>query len=182
MIFHNADLNSRRLGHGPLIIDTVYNNDVSDSLGRFIPLSEGRFVIRNSALVISMIKSIGRSPVNELTFQSYASLLVKYFRNGRTTLDSVRVKLSIDYNRNAGTTYKAKDFFTLENVRWAIVRLDTFYCSIPADEFLENQLLSLSSQLLGEEDIIPNRIEATTRMSPMRIDFIESKNDMYIYF
>ena len=105
--------------------DTVYNSDVVSKSGISSSLSEVK--ILESALVIGFVQQSLADPLAQLDHESSVSMLVKYKKwNRLTTVDSVRIQLSLNYNREQGKNYKAKDFYTIDSVAWAEVKIDTF--------------------------------------------------------
>ncbi|MBK7796296.1 MAG: RHS repeat protein [Saprospiraceae bacterium] len=132
--------------------DTVYNSDVVSKSGISSSLSEVK--ILESALVIGFVQQSLADPLAQLDHESSVSMLIKYKKwNRLTTVDSVRIQLSLNYNREQGKNYKAKDFYTIDSVAWAEVKIDTFRTN--ASWMDGSEQIKLSIQILGSESRTP---------------------------
>jgi RHS repeat-associated protein len=177
--FSVSDLNSKRIGLPGLslpVIDTVYNQDLADSSGRLRLGSEERIQIRQSALVIGFTKNLNPDPVLERNFEATAAMTIRYKKNGSTVFDSIKISLDINYFREAGKNYKAKDYVVLDSVMWASVQLDSFRCNLTEVE-LDSSLFSLGFQILGLEDIIPTSIQRSEAITDFQIIFLENTSN-----
>ncbi|NOT38211.1 MAG: hypothetical protein HOP11_12630 [Saprospiraceae bacterium] len=175
--FSFEDFNSKRMENyiPHSCSDTTYNPDIINVEGILVAGRENRFAIRESALVIGFLKNFNNDVIAEKNFEARAQVLIKFRRNFSLTAESKTVKFNINYSKEAGTNYKAKDYFILDNVMWAEIRLDSFYCSLPAEE-MDSNLISLAYQIMGKSEIIPNSLERIAPMTNFGIILIENLN------
>lgn len=132
--------------------DTIYISDVVTKAGRITTPSGVK--ILESALVIGFVQQSSVDPLAQLDHESSVSLFVKYRKwNRLTTIDSVRIQLSLNYNREQGKNYKVKDFYTIDSVAWAEVKIDTFRTN--ASWMDASEQIKLSMQILGSESRTP---------------------------
>lgn len=152
--WYKEELNSRRPGSRALIIDTIYNQMIVDKSGiNIIPEASRNVYIRKSALVIGFVKNQQDNPEQDLAYnRTFVKVKIEYKKNGSSVLHRDSVRLSLDYNRDKGKNYKAKDYFELEDVMWAKLSLDSFDCSIPSASLTD--LFMLRANLMGQEDFV----------------------------
>ncbi len=132
-----------------IVRDTTFNALLINKQG-IASETAGNVYSRNSALVIGLTKdTVGI----ESNYFVTVALTVKFKKLGSTRMDSTKVKLSIDYKKQNGTNYKAKDYFVLDSVIWSSITLDTL--DTDGSMSFGSRLFDLEFSIMGEQDLQP---------------------------
>lgn len=153
--------------------DTVYIPSLVTPLGLPSTTPTTQYSLIHSALVIGFLQQPMReSIITHINHRSSVSLKIIYKKIGwpDATRDSIRISLSLDFNKEKGTDYKAKEYFMMDSVVWAAITIDTFksYTPIPFNN-LSKQLM-VSMQIRGLESTISNSTSSNPTLSVERSD------------
>lgn len=151
-------------------IRTVHIPGLTDSLGLRRIDSINLF---ESALVVGLITNELELPEIALDFSIRIKCKIRArLKDFRLISDSVY--LSVNYNKAAGTNYKAKDFYQLDHAIWAEIKVDSVFCSIPFAQLIHEYFM-LSANIQGSAS--PKIIESQ-KPTNLSIQLSHNKSDL----
>jgi RHS repeat-associated protein len=117
--------------------------------------------LTQSALVIGFLQQpmleMSGPHVEHFTKVALKVIYLKSQERGQPRKDSVRIFLSLNYDKERGTDYKVKDFYKIDSVLWAQITIDTFHTTGAFSE--GSKQLLMSYQIIGKQYNDPYNID-----------------------
>ena len=153
------------------LCDTIYDQEVLLKNGNLRPDGDRyKFTRKEITLTLCVNPNNAEPPANSFTSSVECVLLYKETPSG--SIQQKIVPLTINYNPNAGSAYKAKDVYVLKGAVWARIKtINKTVLSIPESD----NSLQLNFQYSADK-FFP----ATVTQSPVVNSFIPSKNNGFL--